>query len=58
MQPTIHNHGKTSDCEKIIIYSKKLDDYEFKNKISFIKIDVEGHEIPVIEGGIKTIFEK
>ena len=52
---SIHNHGKTSDCEKIIIYSKKLDNYEFKNKISFIKIDVEGHEIPVIEGGIKTI---
>lgn len=33
---------------------RRLDDYEFKN-VSFIKIDVEGHEEHVLDGGRKTI---
>lgn len=33
---------------------RRLDDYEFQN-ISFIKIDVEGHEEDVLDGGRKTI---
>lgn len=33
---------------------KNLDGFNF-DKISFIKIDVEGHEIDVINGGLKTI---
>ena len=52
---TIHKDNKIMNYEKVIVDSKKLDDCEFKNKISLIKIDVEGHEIPVIKGGIKTI---
>ena len=52
---TIHKDNKIMNYEKVIIDSKKLDDFEFKNKLSLIKIDVEGHEIPVIKGGIKTI---
>jgi len=33
---------------------RRLDDYEFKN-ISFIKVDVEGHEEDVLDGGRETI---
>ena len=33
---------------------KKLDDFNFKN-VDLIKIDVEGNEYEVIQGGIKTI---
>lgn len=33
-----------------------MDSYEFKD-IDFIKIDVEGHELPVLKGGLNTIVE-
>ena len=33
---------------------KPLDSYNFKN-ISIMKIDVEGHEIAVLEGALNTI---
>ena len=36
---------------------KKLDDLKIENKIGFIKIDVEGHELEVIEGSSKIISE-
>ena len=32
-----------------------LDNFNFSNKISFIKIDVEGHETEVIKGSEATI---
>lgn len=54
---TIHADNEIKNFEQISINSKKLDDCELKNKISLIKIDVEGHEIPVIKGGIKTILK-
>ena len=37
---------------------KKLDDIKINNKIGFIKIDVEGHELEVIKGASRTIKEK
>ena len=52
---TIHKENELKNFEKCKIISKKIDDLDFKNKISFIKIDVEGHEKEVIEGGVKTI---
>lgn len=39
-------------CEKINV--KKLDSYKFKD-IGLIKIDVEGYELNVFKGGIKTL---
>ena len=36
---------------------KKLDDLKIENKIGFIKIDVEGHELEVIKGSSKIISE-
>jgi len=34
---------------------QKLDNFNFSNKISFIKIVVEGHEMEVIEGAGMTV---
>lgn len=41
-----------SKFKKIKIKTKKLDDFHFKN-ISFIKIDVEGHELSLLRGAKK-----
>lgn len=40
--------------KSVSVISKCLDDYNFSN-VSFIKIDVEGHEHEVIEGATATI---
>jgi FkbM family methyltransferase len=45
-----------TEIEVINVPMKRLDDFEFKN-VGFIKIDVEGYEASVLEGGIKTITE-
>ena len=52
---TVHKLNNFQNYEKFKITSKKIDDFNFDNEISFIKIDVEGHEIEVIEGGKLTI---
>jgi len=46
---------KFSKFKKINIKTKKLDNFNFKN-ICFIKIDVEGHEISLLNGA-KKIFK-
>ena len=43
---------KNNGCEKINV--KNLDSYKFKD-IGLIKIDVEGYELNVFKGGIKTL---
>ena len=45
---------KYQEVQKVPIKSEILDRYDYK-KIDFIKIDVEGHELSVIEGGKNTI---
>ena len=52
---TIHNENNFENYENFEIQTKKIDELNFDNKISFIKIDVEGHELEVIEGGKNTI---
>ena len=47
--------GFESDIETFEVKSKKLDSFSFSNKISFIKVDVEGHELAVIRGAENTI---
>ena len=54
---TIHVENNFQNFEKFKIKTKKLDEIVFKNQISFIKIDVEGHEKEVIEGGKNIIKE-
>jgi FkbM family methyltransferase len=41
--------------EAFFNYSFKIDDFNIKEKISFIKIDCEGHEIEVLSGATKLI---
>jgi len=43
-----------SRVEESRVQVKRLDEFDFQ-KCSFLKIDVEGHEIEVLEGGIQTI---
>lgn len=49
---SIDNKNKYEN--KLLINTKKLDDFKFDD-VDFIKIDVEGHEQNVIEGGLETI---
>tara|TARA_B100000686_G_C16532115_1_gene832873 strand:+ start:127 stop:903 length:777 start_codon:yes stop_codon:yes gene_type:complete len=52
---TIHENNNFDNFEEFTVISKKIDDINFENKISFIKIDVEGHELEVIKGGLNLI---
>ena len=54
---TIHEKNTFEKFDEFEIDCKKLDEFHFKNKISFIKIDVEGHEIQVINGA-KNLIKK
>ena len=45
----VHKEGSLTQ------YSIKLDSLKIKKKISFIKIDVEGHEMEVLKGAKNTI---
>ena len=52
---TIHEANTFNKFDKFDVKTVKLDNFEFPNKISFIKIDVEGHELKVIDGAKETI---
>ena len=52
---TIHQNNNFDSFEEFNVNSKKIDDFKFENIISFIKIDVEGHEMEVIKGGVDLI---
>tara|TARA_Y100000992_G_C21209277_1_gene464607 strand:- start:55 stop:810 length:756 start_codon:yes stop_codon:yes gene_type:complete len=52
---SIHNSNVMRNIETFTVNTEKLDNYNFNNKISFIKIDVEGHEFEVIKGGENLI---
>lgn len=46
----------SSDVEVIKVRMQRLDDFMLK-EVGFIKIDVEGYELSVLEGSVKTISE-
>ena len=54
---TMHHENEIDNYKKVPINIKKLDEIKIDNKIGFIKIDVEGHEKNVLEGGRETIKE-
>ena len=52
---SIHPKNKLKNFKKVNVKKKKLDDLKLNKKIGFIIIDVEGHEIEVINGAKMTI---
>lgn len=46
---------KFGEVEEVKVSVKRIDDYEFNDKVSFIKIDVEGHEEAVLRGALDLI---
>ena len=51
---TMNDLNLDARVKKYVIHTATLDSFNLKN-IGFIKIDVEGHEAAVLEGGIQTI---
>jgi len=41
--------------EKVIIETKKLDDFEFEYANNLLKIDTEGHELEVLKGALEHL---
>ena len=56
---TVHQENNLSNTKFHSFEVKKinLDAYKFDHKIGFIKIDVEGHELDIINGAKKLIIE-
>ena len=56
---TVHQENNLSNTKFHSFEVKKinLDAYNFDYKIGFIKIDVEGHELDIINGAKKLILE-
>ena len=57
---SLANLSESTHIEKIICYVRKLDDFVDENRLhlDFIKCDVEGAELFVFQGGIKTIEQE
>lgn len=47
-------HEEVARVEELEVETRALDEYELDN-VGFIKIDVEGHELAVLDGGERTI---
>ena len=54
---TMHPNNNIREYKKVPIKTYKLDDIQIDNNVGFIKIDVEGHEKNVIEGGKSLIIK-
>ena len=54
---TMHANNNIREYKKVPIKTYKLDDIQIDNNVGFIKIDVEGHEKNVIEGGKSLIIK-
>tara|TARA_E500000318_G_scaffold109763_1_gene123484 strand:- start:476 stop:1114 length:639 start_codon:yes stop_codon:yes gene_type:complete len=51
---SLHNRKKRFGIEPILVESKPIDSYNFKD-VDFIKIDTERYTMPVLEGIVKTL---
>jgi len=49
-------HRQIARTEELEVETRPIDEYELPN-IGFIKIDVEGHELAVLDGAARTIAE-
>lgn len=54
---SIHSRNKLENKElfEIEVKRKKLDDCDISHAVSFIKIDVEGHEVEILKGAVQLI---
>lgn len=55
---SVENPGSLGNCDEFDIKVTKLDSYlnqESRSRIGFIKCDVEGHELDVIQGAVNSI---
>jgi FkbM family methyltransferase len=50
-------HRQIARTEELEVETRPLDEYAFP-RVGFIKIDVEGHELAVLEGAARTIAEQ
>jgi len=50
-------HHQIARTEELVVETRPIDEYAFP-RVGFIKIDVEGHELAVLEGAAKTIAEQ
>jgi FkbM family methyltransferase len=50
-------HEQIARTEELEVETRPIDEYAFPN-VGFIKIDVEGHEIAVLDGAVRTIAEQ
>jgi FkbM family methyltransferase len=48
------DHAKVARTEELEVETRTLDEYELSG-IGFIKIDVEGHELAVLDGAVRTL---
>lgn len=50
-------HHQIARTEELVVETRAIDDYQFP-RVGFIKIDVEGHELAVLDGAARTIAEQ
>ncbi len=48
-------NDQNNDFEEV--EQKKIDDFDFKKKITFMKIDIQGYDLMALKGSIKTILK-
>jgi FkbM family methyltransferase len=53
--PLVHDH--IARTEELVVETRAIDDFGFP-RVGFIKVDVEGHELAVLEGAVRTIAEQ
>jgi len=54
---SIHSKNLFKEFKEVLVETRKLDNVKISNRIGFIKIDVEGHELQVIQGAKKMIIK-
>ena len=54
---SIHPNNEFENYKKVMVNTEKLDNISI-NDVGFIKIDVEGHELEVINGAKRQLVNK